>query len=312
MEEGASVPAQVTGIDLIDEDILTLSAEEPAKSQDEEDISVSVGACPECQFCGTRVDLEPALREVRHYVCRTCLTQRKDTHNYRCISQGHALQKYGLSLRDLKEYDAVLPTGKHRLAVKEVPNPRGFGNPMKLYYEFQILDISAQKYGSYERALHAIEQRQEEKFALRVTGAKLPEVPKPKRAARKGVASPSGGGAPEEEEEDIRGGTVRTDRIPKNVWVTAAQSILGGQDLPLPSHQPSRASRKRTALEAGVTQKRMRKNPTEQSTSPTTTASPPVVCAAHVFREPECIDPGASRYRKVCSRCGEAQEWEEI
>lgn len=128
---------------------------------------------PACMYCRTCSNLEPSLLAIGHFVCRSCLSQRRDTHSYRCVSQGRALRKFGLTLQELRS-NSVNPRGSgdqqsvvmpNPLVVKDIPNPRGFGTPMKLYYEFQLIAMSIAKYGSLEAAAQEIDAKEEERFA---------------------------------------------------------------------------------------------------------------------------------------------------
>lgn len=123
-----------------------------------------------CVFCRSCSNLDPSLSAIQHYVCRGCLAERRDTHHYRCISQGRALKKFGLSLQELRtgvvcfENNYVTPlTGP--IVVKEIPNPRGYGAPMKLYYEFQLMELCKAKYGSLEAAAIEIDLKEEQRFS---------------------------------------------------------------------------------------------------------------------------------------------------
>lgn len=135
--------------------------------------SVQLDEGKECRFCGTLSNLDLSLYEIHHFICKNCLQQRKETHNYRLISQTNALKKHGLTLKDLKDYDegnsittiedkqangeqkieefnnskqiqknstheSKQCECRHQLAVKILPNPHGYENSMKLYYLFQV------------------------------------------------------------------------------------------------------------------------------------------------------------------------------
>lgn len=98
-----------------------------------------------CRFCGTLSDMVQPLAEISHFVCRACAHERKDTDGYRLISQTNAMRVYRLSVKDLRDYEMgrlgsteTLKTGPRKLAVVSRPNPRGYGNAMKLFYRFQV------------------------------------------------------------------------------------------------------------------------------------------------------------------------------
>lgn len=101
------------GFTLIDDDILELVGEDASAQQndisyDESDLippesivdekleekkdsnpysSSSTSNGKRCRFCGALSGLNVELEKIGHYVCFTCLNEKRDTHNYRCLSQ---------------------------------------------------------------------------------------------------------------------------------------------------------------------------------------------------------------------------------
>lgn len=144
--------------DPIEDDGANYSTVDTSQIEEHEFDDVGEVVNENCQFCGNLSNLEAPLRDIGHFVCRSCFNARKDTHNYRLMSQTSVLQHYGLSLKNLKDYNegkSIIVDQNHiiseetiddiqmlpktqKLAIKTMPNPRGYGSPMKLFYLFQV------------------------------------------------------------------------------------------------------------------------------------------------------------------------------
>jgi hypothetical protein len=142
--------------DVVDDDLLSLCEEfmdekinSPKKQSSSEQFSTSLNdqtttptssypIC--CKHCQSQSNIEMLLVPCQVYICRTCLKKHRDKDNYRCISQGRAMQKFALTLEELRTGTVFCKDKLYKipLIVKENRNPQGFGAPMKLYYEFQV------------------------------------------------------------------------------------------------------------------------------------------------------------------------------
>eukprot|EP00921_Rhytidocystis_pertsovi_P014763 GHVQ01023749.1.p2 GENE.GHVQ01023749.1~~GHVQ01023749.1.p2 ORF type:complete len:284 (-),score=43.66 GHVQ01023749.1:1690-2541(-) len=180
----------------------------PTGSRHDQDKSLHL----QCKHCCSGVDLDYSLGLVGMGVCRNCMKQMKEL--YSRVSQTTAMERYCLTSNDLLNSKSVL-------AVTSMPNPRGFGNPMKLYYEFQLRDIAVQKHGSIEEVVRAVEKRKKKLFSnVIATGSQcFPETSTPRK--------------------DVRAKTVRSN-VAENVKKTARRKVAQGQDdeyLKIPAHQ---------------------------------------------------------------------------
>ncbi|XP_053990671.1 uncharacterized protein LOC128882882 isoform X2 [Hylaeus volcanicus] len=164
--------------DVVDEDLLSLCREysdektnSPEKQNSTQNFSTSINTqatittsnttiC--CKHCHSQSNIETVLIPCHLYICRTCLSKRRDTDHYRCISQGRAMRKFALTLEELRTGTVYCKDKlfKIPLIVKQNRNPQGFGAPMKLYYEFQLLELAIAKHGSLNELSRVIENRE--------------------------------------------------------------------------------------------------------------------------------------------------------
>ncbi|CEM25363.1 unnamed protein product [Vitrella brassicaformis CCMP3155] len=121
---------------------------------------------PKCQHCGLDQNLDKPLATVGVYVCFPCFMRRKESE-YRRISQANACKKFGLTAADIT-------SNQEGLAVLIKPNPHGYGNEMRLYFEFQMRELAVKKYGSVDAMEVALEAKKDKQIAAlqRDAGAK--------------------------------------------------------------------------------------------------------------------------------------------